>query len=155
MKSMNLDKMFKKLETSHILAGIALVVLVWALMNYSNNKNTSNFAPLPSKRPADSNSEQVLQTSGSGSVVGATVSASASDLLPKDNNNSWGNVPAAQGLDNVNLLKAGSQYGINTVGSSLRNANLQLRRDPPISKKEVGPWNLTTMEADNTGLGCT
>ena len=51
-------------------------------------------------------------------------------------------------LKNINLLSAGANYGINTVGSSLRNPNLQLRSEPIIPKTNTGPWNNTTIEAD-------
>ena len=44
MKSMNMDKMFKKLESSHILGCLALLVLLWALMSYSNNKSTMGYS---------------------------------------------------------------------------------------------------------------
>jgi len=30
----------------------------------------------------------------------------------------------------------------------LRNANLQLRSDPVISKKDIGPWMNSTIEPD-------
>ena len=49
---------------------------------------------------------------------------------------------------NVSLLKAGHHIGINTVGQSLRNANLQLRSEPPNPKMDVGPWNQTTIAGD-------
>ena len=40
-------------------------------------------------------------------------------------------VPAGQGsLGDQNFLNAGFHVGINTVGQSLRNANLQLRSEP-------------------------
>jgi hypothetical protein len=48
----------------------------------------------------------------------------------------------------MNFLKAGHHVGINTVSSSLRNANYQLRADPPIAKKNVGPWQTSTIEQD-------
>ncbi len=47
-----------------------------------------------------------------------------------------------------NLLNAGHHIGINTVGSSLRNANLQLRSEPQIPQANIGPWNNTTIESD-------
>lgn len=62
---------------------------------------------------------------------------SATDLLPKDAANSkWAQVnPAGQGdLQDQNFLTAGFQIGVNTVGSTLRNANQQLRSEPPIEK---------------------
>ena len=39
--------------------------------------------------------------------------------------------------------------GINTVGSSLRNANLQLRSEPANPKTATNcPWNISTIETD-------
>ena len=51
-------------------------------------------------------------------------------------------------LENVSLLKAGSHIGINTVGNSLRNANLQLRAEPANPKGDVGPWMQSTIDAN-------
>ena len=51
-------------------------------------------------------------------------------------------------LKNVSLLKAGWHIGINTVGQSLRNANLQLRSEPPNPQLSTGPWNQSTISAD-------
>ncbi len=71
-------------------------------------------------------------------------------LLPKDNNSAWAKLnPSGQGnLDSVSLLKAGYHIGIDTVGQSLRNANLQLRSEPANPQMNVGPWNNTTIEPD-------
>lgn len=73
-----------------------------------------------------------------------------SDLLPKDTNNSWAQLnPVGKGdLANINLLKAGYHIGIDSIGQSLRNANLQIRSEPPNPQINVGPWNLSTIEAD-------
>jgi uncharacterized protein YjbI with pentapeptide repeats len=73
-----------------------------------------------------------------------------SDLLPKDVNSEWSNInPANADLKNINLLSAGQLIGINTVGSSLRNPNLQERSEPVIPKTNIGPWNNSTIDADN------
>jgi len=71
-------------------------------------------------------------------------------LLPKDQNNAWSsmNPSGSNQLNGVNLLKAGYHIGIDTVGQSLRNANLQLRSEPANPQLNVGPWNQTTMEPD-------
>jgi hypothetical protein len=53
-------------------------------------------------------------------------------------------------LANINLLKAGYHVGINTVGQSLRNANLQVRSEPPNPQLDVGPWHKSTIEPDYT-----
>ena len=72
------------------------------------------------------------------------------DLLPKDNNSQWAQLnPSGKGeLANINLLKAGYHIGIDTIGQTLRNANLQIRSEPPNPQLYVGPWNLSTIEPD-------
>ena len=72
------------------------------------------------------------------------------ELLPKDANSQWAQLnPSGKGeLANINLLKAGYHIGIDTVGQSLRNANLQIRSEPPNPKLNVGPWNNTTIESN-------
>jgi hypothetical protein len=46
------------------------------------------------------------------------------------------------------LLQAGYHIGLDTIGQTLRNPNLQLRSDPIITKADVGPWNHSTIEPD-------
>lgn len=73
------------------------------------------------------------------------------ELLPIMNDSTqWAGLPpTGQGnLTNVNLLKAGYHSGINTIGSSLRNANLQLRSEPPNPQVYSGPWNISTITPD-------
>jgi hypothetical protein len=76
---------------------------------------------------------------------------SSEDLLPKDAaNNRWAQMnPAGQGdVKDQNYLTAGYHIGINTVGQSLRNANLQLRSEPVNPQIPVSPWNISTIEPD-------
>lgn len=72
-----------------------------------------------------------------------------SDLLPNENNQ-WGSLsPNGEGdLENVSLLKAGHHMGIDTVGGSLRNANLQIRSEPPNPQTQVSPWLNSTITPD-------
>ena len=72
------------------------------------------------------------------------------DLLPQDSNSTWAQtVPNGQGsLGDQNFLNAGFHVGINTVGQSLRNANLQLRSEPANPQMKVSPWLQTTIEPD-------
>ena len=73
------------------------------------------------------------------------------DLLPQDSNSTWAQtVPSGQGsLGDQNFLNAGFHVGINTVGQSLRNANLQLRSEPANPQVKVSPWLQTTIEPDS------
>lgn len=75
----------------------------------------------------------------------------ADDLLPQDAANSkWAQVnPAGQGdLQDQNFLTAGFQIGVNTVGSSLRNGNLQLRSEPVIPQSNPWPIMQSTINPD-------
>jgi len=75
----------------------------------------------------------------------------SADLLPKDADNSkWAQInPAGSGiLGDQNFLTAGYHVGINTIGQSLRNANLQLRSEPPNPQVAVSPWGISTIEPD-------
>ena len=73
-----------------------------------------------------------------------------SELLPGDPNTKWAQVnPSGQGdLKDQNFLNAGHHLGVNTVGQSLRNSNLQLRSEPPNPQVKVSPWMQTTIEPD-------
>ena len=74
----------------------------------------------------------------------------ADDLLPKDDSSLWAQVnPAGEGsLKDRNFLQSGYHIGINTVGQTLRNANQQLRSEPPNPQVKVSPWLQTTIEPD-------
>lgn len=75
----------------------------------------------------------------------------AQDLLPKDAaNEKWARVnPSGQGdVDDKNYLNAGHHYGVDTIAGSLRNANLQLRSEPPNPRSRVSVWNQSTIEPD-------
>lgn len=75
----------------------------------------------------------------------------AADLLPKDAANStWAqiNVASQGGVSDQNFLNAGYHYGIDTQGSSLRNANLQIRSEPINSREIVSPWLNSTITPD-------
>jgi len=73
---------------------------------------------------------------------------SGEDLLPRDAANSkWAQMnPAGQGdVRDANFLTAGYHVGIDTVGSSMRNPNLQLRSEPPAPTTPVSPWMISSI----------
>jgi hypothetical protein len=93
---------------------------------------------------ADVGSSDILQPHQGGSAQ------NPSDLLPSDANSQWAQLnPAGQGdLANINLLKAGYHIGIDTVGQTLRNANLQIRSEPANPRVNTGPWLQSSIEPD-------
>ena len=93
-----------------------------------------------------------VQTTSPGlpSTCSQTNIQNPAELLPKDTNSQWAQLnPSGKGeLANVNLLKAGYHIGIDTIGQTLRNANLQIRSEPPNPQLYVGPWNQSTIQPD-------
>ncbi len=183
---MNIGKLMKKLESSHIVMIGAALALAYAIFNYSTTKSvvtdnmTNASAPaIPNQianPPEAQGQNSHINTAGNpqpsapigensqpAGVSGASTSSHGlppacsrqqvvdpSELLPKDQNSEWAKLnPMGSGdLQNVNLLKSGYHIGINTVSSSLRNANLQLRSEPANPQSNVGPWNNTTIQPD-------
>jgi hypothetical protein len=109
-------------------------------------------------RPSDPNGNEVFASANGVQTSSPGIPSSCSqpniqnpaELLPKDSNSQWAQLnPSGKGeLANVNLLKAGYHIGIDTIGQSLRNANLQIRSEPPNPQLNVGPWNQSTIEPD-------
>ena len=74
----------------------------------------------------------------------------ATDLLPTDASSKWAQInPSSSGdLSDQNFLTAGYHVGINTQGTTMRNANLQLRSEVPNPQVAVSPWLISTIEPD-------
>jgi len=172
----------KSMKSHHLLALLGIVVVIYALFQYSDRKGNPSDGYTNNKANGNGNSNAMangnvammgggvampanpagqnevfssvtdIKTSSYGlppSCSRGTISDPA-DLLPKDTNSQWAQLNPAGGADfkNVNLLKAGYNIGIDTVGSSLRNGNLQLRSEPPNPTTIVSPWMNTTIEPD-------
>ena len=131
---------------------VVFSVLAWFLMSYSDAKSfrldsmetgTDSNAPADSKAPAATTDTNVASTAGP---------ANPNELLPIDTNSQWASlnpVNMNQGsILNGDMLQAGYHIGLDTIGQTMKNANLQLRSDPIIPKQEVGPWNQSTYEPD-------
>jgi hypothetical protein len=143
-----------------VILGIAVLVLGYLIYNNSKNKTTSSMKTqyeTNSANPAPSSLGEDSYASANGvntTTYGMTKAKldNPSSLLPNDTNSQWASLnPSGNGpLKSVNLLQAGALIGINTIGSSLRNANLQLRSDPPNPQGSVGPWNNSTIQPDTS-----
>lgn len=73
-----------------------------------------------------------------------------SELLPKDTGSVWAeqNPMGSGSLKGKNFLSAGALIGVNTVGQSMRNANLQVRSEPPNPQVAVSIFNQSTISPD-------
>jgi len=72
------------------------------------------------------------------------------DLLPKASTTAseFGEFAPKSLQGQQSFLDPTRYIGVDSVGSSLRNANYQLRRDPPVTKTNVGPWSQSSIDAD-------
>ena len=73
-----------------------------------------------------------------------------SELLPTDQNSTWAqqNPMGPGSLKGKNYLSAGALIGVNTVGQSLRNSNLQLRSETPNPQIPVSIFSQSTIAPD-------
>ena len=77
----------------------------------------------------------------------------AKDLLPTEESKEISefnqNYPIGEGvLKGINFLSSGYHIGVNTVGQSLKNANRQLRSEPPNPQVSVSPWMNSSIGPD-------
>ena len=110
-----------------------------------NNQGQSQIMPA-----SENQTDEFASTSGAQQMTAGSCNVSnPSDLLPKSGGD-WASLnPTGKGdLANVNLLKAGYHIGIDTIGQTLRNANLQIRSETPNPQMSVGPWNQSTITPD-------
>jgi hypothetical protein len=156
----------KSVKNDKVLAIVALGVFSWFLYTVYNNKNSTNYmtssysspenqysVPSPST-PLGQNDMYAKASGVKTNTYGMHPSTQTLDdpsqLLPNDANKQWSNLnPQGNGqLQNVALLNPGFLTGINTVGSTKRNKNLQDRSEYVIPQTNVGPWNQSTIEPD-------
>ena len=177
----------KMVKPHHLLILLGIIVIIIALYHYSDNKSKtfsglSNIDSSSSSSLSNSPTSTVKNSSFQGveslmpdnamnlnsqSNIKAPSCSSMptldpSELLPKDTNELWSssNPPVSGGMGSMNFLNASAQLqSINTIGSSLRNANLQVRSEPPNPQQKVSPWLNSTIEPDLTRvpfeIGCS
>lgn len=154
-----LAKFFTKDKTTIIMMALLLIILVGALYTYNNGKlfvrdNMETGVVDEKKVTIEEPKKEGEVKPNDAPVAGYEMAnvANPTDLLPKDENSKFAelnpNVMTAEGVAGGDMLEAGYHVGLDTVGQSLRNANLQLRSDPVIAKKDVGPWMTSTIEPD-------
>ena len=157
----------KFFTTERIIILVVFLILAWGLWTYSDSKLlkkdnmetgtsdekvSAHAAPLAPVTAPLAPTIAPLAPSASTTAPGYSAQSVATpqDLLPKDQNSQWAALnPVSQGnIAAPDLLQAGYHIGLDTIGQTLRNANLQERSDPIIPKSAVGPWNQSTIEPD-------
>jgi hypothetical protein len=155
--SSGLSKFFTKERV--LVIGI-FIILAWALLSYAGAKNTvqdtmgggyDSLATPQQQQQINTAKTNVAASAASNGYAMQPV-ANPSELLPTDQNSQWSALnPSTMNQGSVlmpDLLQAGYHIGLDTIGQTLRNPNLQLRSDPIIQKADIGPWNQSTIEPD-------
>jgi hypothetical protein len=160
----NASRGFSKFfTTERVIILVVFLILAYALYAYAgiktNKIDTMDTGALDSQKApviptvpsvADAVATATTPAAQQNGGYSAQAVASPQDLLPKDQNSQWAALnPVGQGnIAAPDLLQAGYHIGLDTIGQTLRNANLQERSDPIIPKSQVGPWNQSTIEPD-------
>jgi len=163
----DIQRGFSKFFTpQRLLILIVFLILGFVLHSYSTSKVSSIYgmedgSPQQPKKDEpvmqaptilsyESSPELAASAAPTGSGYALRPVANPSELLPVDTNNKWGELNTLnQGnIAMPDLLQAGYHIGLDTIGQTLRNANLQERSDPIIPKNDIGPWNQSTIEPD-------
>ena len=132
--------------------------------NYSHQEQTIERETLPGGSMSDSqsmtlnaapaqaqtNTNELTKESMTNQGCFPKEQLTAQELLPNNESSTWAQVnPSGSGnLKDKNFLQAGHHIGINSVGQTLRNSNLQLRSEPPNPQVIVSPWMQTTINPD-------
>lgn len=170
-----LKRAYKFLTAEHTLILLAIIVVAVFLTQYSSLKS-SIMGGMTNKHTDDSHdNEKMMDSVNKDNVVKPAMAsglnsgptsvdaldskessclnkavANPEDLLPKNGGSGWNELsPSGAGdLSQVNLLKAGHHAGIDTVQSSMRNSNLQIRSEPANPREAVSPWMQSTITPD-------
>jgi hypothetical protein len=129
---------------------IISMILMFGLSSYSSSKTyvMDGNTNMNTEEVNTPTSEPTVMPPVQGPSVTTNV-ANPSELLPRDSNSEWSSLnPTSMNGAMPDLLTAGYHIGLDTIGQTMKNANLQLRSDPIIAKADVGPWNQSTIETD-------
>ena len=148
------------MKPEFILGLVALAILLFAFYNYSFKKNTvlspmSSYSSVNNTSSVQTQNNNIQQkpilSNQSNEPVSQKPINNPNDLLPSNSASEWAkmNPVGANALSGINLLSSQQQNGINTQGSSLRNANLQIRSEPANPRNNTNcPWNISTIDGD-------
>ena len=143
--------MMKKGRTQNLLMVAAVAVLVYLLFTMNNKSEYSikerEYAAIQMAPSAGPTAAGPAVASGCGMEKGVGL---ASSLLPREvaSAEDFGEFAPEDILAGQNFLEPRQQIGFpETVGGALRNANQQIRSDPP-NPKDPFVWNNSTIVPD-------
>jgi hypothetical protein len=150
-------KMFNKGRGQNIVMLLAVAALIFLLFNMNSKsgyaiveREYSAFGAAPAASPAAAPAAKASNGCGMDKGTGL-----ASSLLPREvaSSEDFGQFAPEDILKGQNFLEPRKQIGFpETVGGALRNANQQIRKDPP-NPKDPFVWNNSTIVPDTMQRG--
>ena len=132
--------MKKAFAMRNVIMLAAIAVVVYLLVNMNTTTSTYRIKERM-YAPVEETPEKLAMKNGTGL---------ASSLLPREvaTQDDFGEFAPEDILKGQNFLEPRQQVGMpETVGGALRNANRQIRAEPPVSK-DVFVWNNSTITPD-------
>ena len=168
---MSAIEMLKKNYLYVLMAVIATGVAIYLLALFFKKENFESYKQeiqqlarekdiAKDKYPQQANSQETIEEQQMDAEKNITDSAKLvtefkdlepEELLPNDEEaDEWAKVnPRGTGsLELKNMLEAGHHIGVDTQANSLRNANLQVRSEPPNPQSAVSIWQNSTISPD-------
>jgi len=149
--------MFNKGRGQNIVMLLAVAALIFLLFNMNSKsgyaiveREYSAFGAAPAASPAAAPAAKASNGCGMDKGTGL-----ASSLLPREvaSSEDFGQFAPEDILKGQNFLEPRKQIGFpETVGGALRNANQQIRKDPP-NPKDPFVWNNSTIVPDTMQRG--
>jgi len=146
-----------KRSLSATVAILFLIVLIvmWVCNNNSGNNNQGFFSNTQQKQPSPDSIFAPADLEGTNAQLGSGCIQNsgqfiASSLLPQQRQTQEEFsllAPTDKNLTDKSFLTPRQSFGIDTVGSSLRNANQQLRSEPP-NPRTVLPFMNSSIATD-------
>lgn len=131
---------------------VAIVIAGLAIHSTGNRKNRfrAGYANVNNEANQEANNDTgvpgMLELESERSELDPSlIQSEANDLLPNPQEDDKFNAAGGPVLNNNNLV---SSFKIPMLSQTLRNANLQIRSEPPNPQTEVCAWNQSTIQPD-------
>jgi len=147
----------KLLSNKEFILGAVIVIIAIVLFSYDGSKRSymdgladGSVAPYDttSNNVSVSHAQEVSGSQYMNDLAPKQQQSGSQSLLPKDSNDEFSALNPSTNLGAMtDFLQAGQHIGMSS--SILRNANMQLRTDPHIAVRDVGPWLQSTIGSDS------
>tara|TARA_B100001741_G_C16455941_1_gene552702 strand:+ start:212 stop:694 length:483 start_codon:yes stop_codon:yes gene_type:complete len=142
------SSLLKNFTLEYVLGIVGILILVYALYKYSQDKNIlqSGMQNEGPSQPANMNTQEQQNATSAALATSSTESVNDSSALLPHSNNEWESM--APGIGGATEGLEGQSFVRPRVGPTNRNSNLQVRSEPANPRNNIGPWMNSTIVPD-------